>query len=92
MAEIRHLRGARCRAVLDDDDPATLCQACAAAERRPMTSRYHCDSCGWDGETPTLAEDPLGGFLWTLRVCPDCGEEVYQVVILEGRDGPLGAA
>jgi predicted RNA-binding Zn-ribbon protein involved in translation (DUF1610 family) len=46
---------------------------------------YHCDACGWDGETPTLSEwsgEGCGGVLWTLRVCPECGEEVHQTVIL----------
>jgi hypothetical protein len=53
-----------------------------------MTSRYHCDACGWDGENPSLADDPLGEYVFTLRVCPDCGEEVYQVVVLNGLDEP----
>jgi predicted RNA-binding Zn-ribbon protein involved in translation (DUF1610 family) len=47
---------------------------------------YHCDACGWDGDTPALREwsgEGCGGVLWTLRVCPACGEEVYQVVILK---------
>jgi hypothetical protein len=57
-----------------------------------MTSRYHCDSCGWDGETPRLADDPLGEFVFTLRVCPACGEEVYQTVVLDEPDGPPGPA
>jgi rubredoxin len=48
-----------------------------------MMTRYHCDGCGWEGDTPALAEDPLGDLLWTLRVCPECGEEVYQTVILD---------
>ena len=47
-----------------------------------MPERYHCDVCDWDGEIPALAEEPLGqSFLWTLRVCPDCGAEVYATVI-----------
>jgi len=47
--------------------------------------RYHCDACGWDGETPLLSDEGEGGggVLWTLRVCPDCREEVYQTVIVE---------
>jgi hypothetical protein len=53
-----------------------------------MTGRFHCDHCGWDGETPTLAEDPLGECIFVLRTCPTCGEEVYQMVILEGPDEP----
>jgi predicted RNA-binding Zn-ribbon protein involved in translation (DUF1610 family) len=42
---------------------------------------YHCDACGWDGDTPALSElsgEGCGGVLWTLRVCPECGEEVYE--------------
>ena len=46
--------------------------------------RYHCDRCHWDGEAPALADDPLGEFVFTLRVCPECGEEVSQTMILEG--------
>ena len=47
-----------------------------------MTTRYHCDARGWDGDTPALADKPLGEvWLWTLRVRPDCGEEVYATVI-----------
>jgi hypothetical protein len=53
-----------------------------------MTGRYHCDGCGWDGETPRLAEDPLGGLIFVLRTCPECGEEVYQTVILDEPDAP----
>jgi hypothetical protein len=43
---------------------------------------YHCDHCGWDGETPELCEwrgEGCGGVLWTLPVCPECGEEVHHV-------------
>jgi predicted RNA-binding Zn-ribbon protein involved in translation (DUF1610 family) len=57
-----------------------------------MTARYHCDRCGWDGEHPTLADDPLGEFVFTLRTCPDCGEEVYETIIREGPEGQTGAA
>jgi predicted RNA-binding Zn-ribbon protein involved in translation (DUF1610 family) len=49
-----------------------------------MTTRYHCDACGWEGEDPVLNEiqgSGCGGVLWTLRACPKCGEEVYQTVI-----------
>jgi predicted RNA-binding Zn-ribbon protein involved in translation (DUF1610 family) len=46
------------------------------------STMYHCDACGWDGDTPVLADDPLGDFIFTLRVCPDCGEEVYETPIL----------
>jgi len=45
---------------------------------------YHCDHCGWDGETPVLREwrgEGCGGVLWTLPVCPECEEEVSQTVI-----------
>jgi hypothetical protein len=46
-----------------------------------MTERYHCNTCGWDGDTPALAEESLGeAWLWTLRLCPDCGEEVYATI------------
>jgi hypothetical protein len=47
---------------------------------------YHCDACGWDGETPALREwrgEGCGGVLWTLPVCPECEEEVHQTVILQ---------
>jgi predicted RNA-binding Zn-ribbon protein involved in translation (DUF1610 family) len=46
---------------------------------------YHCDQCGWDGETPALREwsgEGCGGVLWTRPVCPECGEEVDHTVIL----------
>jgi len=46
-----------------------------------MTDRYHCDACGWDGDTPALADDPLGEWIFTLRVCPACGEEVYATIV-----------
>jgi hypothetical protein len=42
---------------------------------------YHCDHCSWNGETPVLREwsgKGCGGVLWTLPVCPECGEEVHQ--------------
>ena len=45
---------------------------------------YHCDHCRWDGETPALREwsgKGCGGVLWTLPVCPECGEEVSQTII-----------
>jgi hypothetical protein len=29
-----------------------------------------------------LIGEGCGGVLWTLRVCPECEEEVYQTVIL----------
>jgi hypothetical protein len=57
-----------------------------------MPTRYHCDRCDWDGDTPVLADDPLGECVFTLRVCPDCGEEVYQTIVLEGPEGPPGTA
>jgi hypothetical protein len=46
---------------------------------------YHCDACGWDGEDPVLSElqgEGCSGVLWTLRVCPACGDEVYETGIL----------
>jgi predicted RNA-binding Zn-ribbon protein involved in translation (DUF1610 family) len=49
-----------------------------------MTTRYHCDACGWDGETPELRDwvgEGCGGVVWTLRVCPACGEKVYETVV-----------
>jgi hypothetical protein len=56
-----------------------------------MTERYHCDACGWDGETPALAEEPLGEvFLWTLRVCPNCGAEVSTTGIPQPPQEPWG--
>jgi hypothetical protein len=47
-----------------------------------MTTRYHCDACGWEGEDPVLNEvqgSGCGGVLWTLRDCPECGQEVYEI-------------
>ena len=61
-----------------------------------MTTRYHCDACGWDGEDPVLKEmqgSGCGGVLWTLHDCPECGEEVSETVMLreggvdDGRPG-----
>jgi hypothetical protein len=49
---------------------------------------WHCDACGWHGETPALREwagEGCGGVVWTLRICPACGEEVSEVV--EDQDG-----
>jgi predicted RNA-binding Zn-ribbon protein involved in translation (DUF1610 family) len=47
-----------------------------------MSAHYHCDTCGWNGETPVLSDTPMSQeLLWTLRCCPECGEEVYQTVI-----------
>jgi predicted RNA-binding Zn-ribbon protein involved in translation (DUF1610 family) len=40
---------------------------------------YQCAHCGWTGETPVLrawSGEGCGGVLWTLPVCPECGEEV----------------
>jgi hypothetical protein len=57
------------------------------------TGRYHCDACGWDGEDPMLSEvqgEGCGGVLWTLRVCPTCGEDVSQTVLLEQKDRDEG--
>jgi hypothetical protein len=58
-----------------------------------MSARYHCDNCGWDGEDAVLSElqgGGCGGVLWTLRVCPECGEEVYQTVVLEEGGDAIG--
>ena len=44
----------------------------------------HCDACHWTGETSALQEvvgAGCGGVVWTLRVCPECGEEVYETGI-----------
>jgi hypothetical protein len=51
-----------------------------------MHTRYHCDRCGWDGDTPALHEwvgEGCGGVVWPLHVCPECGEEVYQTAVLD---------
>jgi hypothetical protein len=47
---------------------------------------YHCDHCGWNGESPDLREwvgAGCGGVVWTRPVCPECEEEVHQPVPLE---------
>jgi predicted RNA-binding Zn-ribbon protein involved in translation (DUF1610 family) len=54
---------------------------------------YHCDRCGWDGDTPMLREwvgEGCGGVVWTLRDCPECGEEVYETRIIRSVLNPLG--
>jgi predicted RNA-binding Zn-ribbon protein involved in translation (DUF1610 family) len=47
---------------------------------------YHCDACGWDGPEPAKHHEPIvtrdQTLLYTLRVCPACGEEVYETSIL----------
>jgi len=47
---------------------------------------YHCESCGWDGPEPARHQEPLftreGTSFWVMRVCPECGEEVYETRIL----------
>jgi hypothetical protein len=48
---------------------------------------YHCDACGWDGPEPATHHEPFFTkdgtcTLWVRRVCPACGEEVYQVIVL----------
>jgi hypothetical protein len=52
-----------------------------------MTGRYHCDACGWDSDTPAQHQEPIvttdSTWLWTMLVCPVCGEEVYETVILQ---------
>jgi hypothetical protein len=52
------------------------------------TERSHCDDCGWDGDAPATREEdgPLG--VWVLRVCPDCGTEVYATGIPDPRREP----
>jgi hypothetical protein len=50
-----------------------------------MTTRYHCEACGWDGEDPVLTEMQgrgCGGVRWPLRACPACGEDVSQTGML----------
>jgi predicted RNA-binding Zn-ribbon protein involved in translation (DUF1610 family) len=54
---------------------------------------YHCDACGWNGGDPVLSElqgEGCGGVLWTLRICPACGEEVYQTVVREKGGEAIG--
>jgi predicted RNA-binding Zn-ribbon protein involved in translation (DUF1610 family) len=49
-----------------------------------LIARYHCDACGWDGETPALLGEPMSKeLLSTLHCCPECGEKVYQTVIVK---------
>jgi hypothetical protein len=47
---------------------------------------YHCDACGWDGAEPARHYEPIftrdGTMLWAMRVCPECGEEVYETVVI----------
>jgi hypothetical protein len=47
---------------------------------------YHCDACGWDGAEPERISVPMHAGeaeIWqTLRVCPTCGEEVYETVVI----------
>jgi hypothetical protein len=48
---------------------------------------WHCDACGWSGETPAEARTPT--FLtapnawWSLKICPECGEEVYETQVVK---------
>jgi hypothetical protein len=45
---------------------------------------YHCNHCRWTGDTPALREwrgEGCDGVVWTLPVCPECGEEVHQPAI-----------
>jgi hypothetical protein len=54
---------------------------------------YHCDAYGWNGVGPVLSElrgEGCGGVLWTLRICPACGEEVYQTVVREKGGEAIG--
>jgi hypothetical protein len=51
-----------------------------------MKTRYHCDTCDWNGEEPMLNERlgrGCGGVLWTMPCCPECGEIVYQTVMFK---------
>ena len=53
-----------------------------------MSARYHCDACSWDGDEPVLNEiqgSGCGGVLWRMPCCPECGEVIFQTVILEER-------
>ena len=44
----------------------------------------HCDACGWDGHEPVLSDEPSVSTTlpWTLRLCPQCGEEVYETRVM----------
>jgi hypothetical protein len=45
---------------------------------------WHCEACGWDGETPALREwtgEGCGGVVWTLHGCPACGGDVSETVM-----------
>jgi predicted RNA-binding Zn-ribbon protein involved in translation (DUF1610 family) len=47
---------------------------------------YHCDACGWDGPEPAEARKPAfpvaPNAWWYLKICPECGEEVYETVVI----------
>jgi hypothetical protein len=52
---------------------------------------WHGDACGWDGETPAGREwvgEGCGGVVWTWRVCPECGAEVYETGIPRALPAP----
>jgi hypothetical protein len=53
---------------------------------------WHCDPCGWDGPEPDQQSGnhgpSWGRFTAILRVCPQCGEEVYETVILRQPPAP----
>jgi hypothetical protein len=55
---------------------------------------YHCDQCNWDGPEPVLSDEPSfsNDLLWTLRVCPEYGEEVYETTVVRLPICPCGYA
>jgi hypothetical protein len=58
-----------------------------------MTTRDHCEACGWDGEDPVLQAmqgSGCGGVLWTLHACPACGEDVSQTGMLREGGKAIG--
>jgi hypothetical protein len=52
----------------------------------------HCEACGWDGPEPVLADEPSLSteLLWTLRLCPWCGDEVYETRVVRVPICPCG--
>ena len=61
-----------------------MCARGTARWRTKKETMWHCDTCNWDGPEPARQElvgEGCGGVIWTLRVCPACGEEVYETVI-----------
>jgi hypothetical protein len=53
---------------------------------------YHCDTCGWDGPEPIIYDEPSVSqkLLWTLRLCPQCGEEVCETQVMRLPICPCG--